>query len=130
MAVLATLRCASCGKERPLTKALLSEIASRLDITPRKLTRQRLEAAAAKFRCTACGAKQVTFLFAKVGSAGNHTMSTSGNIQAARRYAESMYGKPKDEYSKRYVDEGIAGTREDVKKAQANVWSETINRAK
>ena len=41
------------------------------------------------------------------------------NLDRAREFAQQMYGKQNEDFERQYIDEGIAGTREDNMRARA-----------
>ena len=49
------------------------------------------------------------------------------NLDRARQFAQEMYGRQNEDFERQYVDEGIAGTRENNMRARARLSEEKRN---
>ena len=52
------------------------------------------------------------------------------NLDRARQFAQQMYGKQNDDFERQYIDEGIAGTRDDNMRARARLGEEIGSRGR
>ena len=52
------------------------------------------------------------------------------NLDRSRQFAQQMYGKKKEDFERRYIDEGIAGTREDNMRARTKLRDEMRSRGR
>ena len=52
------------------------------------------------------------------------------NLDRARQFAQQMYGKQNEDFERQYIDEGIAGTREDNLRARARLSEEMRSRGR
>ena len=52
------------------------------------------------------------------------------NLDRARQFAQQMYGKQNEDFDRQYIDEGIAGTREDNMRATAKLRDEMRSRGR
>ena len=61
--------------------------------------------------------------------AGN-SGSDQTNLDRGRQFAQQMYGKQNKDFERQYIDEGIAGTREDNMRARARLSEEMKRRGR
>ena len=52
------------------------------------------------------------------------------NLDRARQFSQQMYGKQNKDFERQYIDEGIAGTREDNMRARAKLSEEMRSRGR
>ena len=52
------------------------------------------------------------------------------DVDRARQFAQQMYGKQNEDFERQYIDEGIAGTREDNMRATAKLRDEMRSRGR
>ena len=52
------------------------------------------------------------------------------NLDRARQFAQQMYGPQNEDFERQYIDEGIAGTREDNIRARARLSEEIRSRGR
>ena len=60
--------------------------------------------------------------------AARNSGSEQTNLDRARQFSQQMYGKQNEDFERQYIDEGIAGTREDNMRARAKLSEEMRSR--
>lgn len=101
------LRCGKCGHEREVTFDWLQRVCRGHPGVSAEDVRATLEKDLSRFKCESCGARAV-----KHRALGRSVPRTRRNVDPTR------------------IDEGIAGTRDDIKRDRARQWGEIVNRGK
>ena len=101
------LRCKSCNHEREVTLEWLHRVCVGHPGETAEEVRESLKERLPKFRCEACGKREVEH-------------------RAVGLVRPRDHGQP----DPNRIEEGIAGTREDNKRVRARIWGDLVNRSK
>jgi len=101
------LRCTACGHDREVTFDWLKAVCRGIPGRRAEEVRVSLQDDLAKFACESCGSHSLRHL--RIGFSAPRSHRTPDPTR---------------------IDEGIAGTREDNKRARARQWGEMVNRGK
>ena len=147
------LVCKSCGHGRSVDNRLMVALARKLNLHPHAIEQEHFSVNIGLFRCIFCDAKAVEFVFtfgyeffraqgirkemttqSPAADAAHAESRNSGlnrtNRDRAQQFAQQMYGKMDEDFERQYIDEGIAGTREDNMRARTRLSAEMRSRGR
>lgn len=133
--------------------SLMDALARRLHLHPHAIEQEHFRENIGLFRCEFCNAKAGEFVWTSTcefvreqstrkevtthppaadaaHAESRHSGMNHANLDRARQFAEQMYGNRKENFERRYIDEGIGGTREDNMRARARLRNEMRSRCR
>ena len=147
------LVCNSCGHRRAVDDELVVALARKLHLHSHVIEQEHFRENIGLFRCAFCDVKAGEFVLTSrcqfvreqsirkemttqppaadaAHAESRHSDMNHTNLDRARQFAQQMYGNRKENFERRYIDEGIGGTREDNMRARAKLRGEMRSRGR